>query len=363
MPFSAPIPWLYWRGPVNPGASGRVLTSNGPGVPPSFQVGGGGSPGGANTNIQYNNAGAFGGDANFSWISGTKTLQIGAPGASNANIISATGTVANPNGVSLDFTAGSGYSVGNNAGGLLLFTSGQGYGNANAGNLLFTSGAAANATSGQLIFEVGNSTGAAAGGFTVLGGSGYTQGSGISFIAGEGTGPAGVGGSVIFTAGPGTVTGGGLFFNAGAGSTTANSGVIGFSSSVSGTGPTIDQLGNFINAYGYAGAGSAGAYADQGDLLWQPSGTGQTINVPAATSSLTIQPNAAYLAATVQFPAAPVDRQWFEVCLIGNAITTITWEDNGGTAANVLGPPDSTPVNSGWAWKFNATLGKWMRRY
>ena len=40
--------------------------------------GGGGStpPGGANTNIQYNNAGAFGGSANFTWNNAASTVTI-----------------------------------------------------------------------------------------------------------------------------------------------------------------------------------------------------------------------------------------------------------------------------------------------
>lgn len=44
------------------GTSGQVLTSNGAGALPTFQAaGGGGSPGGSTTQLQYNNAGSFGG--------------------------------------------------------------------------------------------------------------------------------------------------------------------------------------------------------------------------------------------------------------------------------------------------------------
>lgn len=38
---------------------------------------GGGTPGGATTQIQYNNAGAFGGDANFTWNATSDLMQIG----------------------------------------------------------------------------------------------------------------------------------------------------------------------------------------------------------------------------------------------------------------------------------------------
>lgn len=49
-----------------PGTSGFVLTSNGPGVAPSYQSNSG-VPGGNDTEIQFNNAGAFGGIASITW--------------------------------------------------------------------------------------------------------------------------------------------------------------------------------------------------------------------------------------------------------------------------------------------------------
>jgi len=59
----------------NPGTSGYVLTSNGTGVAPTWQVsGGGGSPGGSTTQVQYNNAGAFAGSANMTFNGTSLTL-------------------------------------------------------------------------------------------------------------------------------------------------------------------------------------------------------------------------------------------------------------------------------------------------
>lgn len=67
---------------IAPGTSGYVLTSNGAGANPTYQAPtSGGSPGGANTNIQYNNAGAFGGTAGFIW-DGT-AVAIGSTPASS----------------------------------------------------------------------------------------------------------------------------------------------------------------------------------------------------------------------------------------------------------------------------------------
>jgi hypothetical protein len=49
--------------PVQTGQSGKVLTTNGTNV--SWSSSAGGSPGGADTNIQFNDSGTFGGSANF----------------------------------------------------------------------------------------------------------------------------------------------------------------------------------------------------------------------------------------------------------------------------------------------------------
>lgn len=51
------------------GTNGQVLTSGGAGTVPTWTTisGGGGSPGGSTTQMQYNNAGAFGGTAGLTW--------------------------------------------------------------------------------------------------------------------------------------------------------------------------------------------------------------------------------------------------------------------------------------------------------
>lgn len=70
------------------GTTSQVLTSRGPTLAPTFQAagGGGGTPGGSTTQLQYNNAGAFGGTSGLTW-DGTN-LTVG-----TANAIIATGTV------------------------------------------------------------------------------------------------------------------------------------------------------------------------------------------------------------------------------------------------------------------------------
>lgn len=61
------------------GTSGQVLTSQGATAAPIWTTvsGGGGSPGGSTTQIQYNNAGAFAGDADFTWDATNNDLVLG----------------------------------------------------------------------------------------------------------------------------------------------------------------------------------------------------------------------------------------------------------------------------------------------
>lgn len=77
------------------GTSGQVLTSNGTGALPTWQTGsgGGGSPGGLNLQIQYNNAGVFGGDTAITNGSGGWTatsLALGSLTASTAVVSDST---------------------------------------------------------------------------------------------------------------------------------------------------------------------------------------------------------------------------------------------------------------------------------
>ena len=61
------------------GTSGNQLTTNGAGADPTWAApgsGGSGTPGGANTNIQYNDSSAFGGDANLVWDKTAKKVTI-----------------------------------------------------------------------------------------------------------------------------------------------------------------------------------------------------------------------------------------------------------------------------------------------
>ncbi len=65
--------------------------------------GGGGTPAGANTQIQFNNSGAFGASANFAWDNASKTLGIKATSFGEAMAISLTQTNGGGNAVGMDF--------------------------------------------------------------------------------------------------------------------------------------------------------------------------------------------------------------------------------------------------------------------
>lgn len=58
------------------GSSGEVLTSNGAGALPTWQAAATSAPGGSDTELQYNNSGAFGGVASLLYNSGTRALTV-----------------------------------------------------------------------------------------------------------------------------------------------------------------------------------------------------------------------------------------------------------------------------------------------
>jgi hypothetical protein len=62
--------------PNTDGTVGQVLKTNGAGVV-SWSTGGGGSPGGSNTSVQFNDAGVFGGGNDFTWDKTGKQFRVG----------------------------------------------------------------------------------------------------------------------------------------------------------------------------------------------------------------------------------------------------------------------------------------------
>ncbi len=76
--FNVPLTINNYTLPTADGANGEVITTDGAGTL-SFAAAGGGSPGGATTQVQFNNAGAFGGSSAFTFNTATTpaTLIVG----------------------------------------------------------------------------------------------------------------------------------------------------------------------------------------------------------------------------------------------------------------------------------------------
>jgi hypothetical protein len=97
---------ITWDASGNPatvatGTATHVLTSNGAGAAPTFQAAaGGGSPGGADTHVQFNDGGAFGGDTGFTFnetsnvvtVSGSYSVDPGGDVDTDVISVNVTGT-------------------------------------------------------------------------------------------------------------------------------------------------------------------------------------------------------------------------------------------------------------------------------
>lgn len=147
---------------INGGSNGQVLTTNGSGVLSWTTPSTGGTPGGSNTQVQFNNAGSFGGSANLTFNGTTLSVtgNISASGTFSAGNISTSGTgvtsITSSSDVNLNCAGGSG-QVGA-TGNLRAITGANGGGFA-IGKLVTTSsapaGASATGVAGQIAYANG----------------------------------------------------------------------------------------------------------------------------------------------------------------------------------------------------------------
>jgi len=205
--------------------------------------GGGGSPAGPDTAIQFNNAGNFGGDPSFAIDIPGQTLQLG--------LANSLFSIRTPDALSGDDSGGTltvqpGDGIGAGSGGTLNLYSGNGDGTGPGGNLNINTGegqsggnigvVTGNATTtdysgGVIHFLTGNGLGAGQAGDIafVVGGSGATgDGGAVSFTSGTGGATSGSGGNMTFAAGTGggTGSGGNVILVAGTGQSAPNGNVI-----------------------------------------------------------------------------------------------------------------------------------------
>ena len=154
------------------------------------------TPASPTTSVQFNNGGAFGGSANFTYVTGTNTFTVGPAGATTT-----IETLA-PTGATIAGTLrlrGKNASAVNGAGGSLQFVGGTGTGTNAGGGFSFT----------------GGSGGATGGGFNLISGAGTALGGSVVLESGNGTGAAGTGGRFFLNAGAGIVDGGAFEMNGG----------------------------------------------------------------------------------------------------------------------------------------------------
>lgn len=161
----------------------------------------GGTPGGVDTNIQYNNAGAFGGSADLTWDNTTKTVTIGKDGSdfgyvrstANLAILAADASSTDTNGCVFGVSAGAGDGTG--AGGDFSAAGGAG-GATGAGGAATLQGGSGGATSGD------------GGTASLVGGSASTDGNGgVATISGGAGATNGNGGDITATPGAGAGSG------------------------------------------------------------------------------------------------------------------------------------------------------------
>lgn len=129
------------------GMAGDVLTSNGMGMAPTWQAGGGGSPAGNDTEIQFNNMGAFGASSRLVFAAsgnngaltvgnannGVASITVGQNDTGGGNALISAGDVASGNGRGL-LVQGSN-AVTSGSGGALVLRGGQGAGGGSGGSV------------------------------------------------------------------------------------------------------------------------------------------------------------------------------------------------------------------------------------
>ncbi len=205
--------------------------------------GGGGVPGGSNTNVQYNNSGAFGGSDTFRF---TPTLI---PSSSlfpypTIGTITLGSSTASPASAAL-ITAVSGAASSGNAGKPIALSGGNGDGSGGGGGILIFGGATTTGTGGAA---------------AVNGGAG---GAGGQVSVSGGTGSVSTGGNVILTSGAGNTNGGTISLSAGTGNTNGGSIILSAGTGTSTNGGDI----NLASGIGSAASGNIIITANQNGTI------------------------------------------------------------------------------------------------
>jgi hypothetical protein len=287
--------------PASGGGTANFLRADGTFAAPTASA----TPAGADTQIQFNNAGAFGASANFTYATATNTFTVGPAGATTfIETLAPTGSTVTGELRIIGKTA----SATNGNGGSLYLTAGNGIGSGTGGSGRVNTGSGPTpGIGGQLAF--------------VTGGGG--QGGAISFNSGNGSstsGGSGQGGEFSLRSGTGPVSGGSFLLQSGS-STGGQAGNFSF-----GTGSSIGALGPGGEVNIFAGTGTP-----HGSIYLDVGGSGRTIHV--ARSGTTRQ--LGFFAATPKAQAAAYTKTYSTASRV---IPNATFTNLDTTAATNVAP-------------------------
>lgn len=228
--------------------------------------GGGGTPGGSDTQVQFNDSSAFGGDAGFTYNKTTDTITIAGDINFPSDASSLTRTIK-----TLD------QSGANLSASKLLVSAGNGNGSGTGGRVSVGSGSGDTTGGGGELFLYagdGGSSSGSGGQVTITTGSphgGNNDGGFLEITTGSGKG-SGQGGTIDFTLGEGLSTGAGGSFNVNAG--TGRGGSPGGSLNLfAGRGSNSNSSGGDI----WLGGGSKNGSGIAGHIKIQDPSSGRTV--------------------------------------------------------------------------------------
>lgn len=156
---------------TTPGTLGQVLTSQGASAPPQWSAAAGVA--GADTQIQYNNAGSFGASGDFTWTNASRILELGGTTGGGSILRGGVGALTVTSGISgqvgqnLTVSARSA-SGGNSNGGTLTLGGGNSQGSGTPGPVAITAGASGGAAAGANVDITAGAAGSGAAGVVNL---------------------------------------------------------------------------------------------------------------------------------------------------------------------------------------------------
>lgn len=170
------------------------------------------TPASPTTSVQFNNGGAFGGSANFTWT--PTTFTVGPAGGTVS--ITTTAPTSSQTAALLRFSGRNAAQANGNGGGF-IFLAGTGLGTGSGGAFSVSTGQCTNGQGGNITFTTGGSTNNLGGNMSFTSGQGGVLGGALTFNSGNGIGVNGTGGDFTMLSGDGrgSGTGGNYLLTAG----------------------------------------------------------------------------------------------------------------------------------------------------